>query len=459
MPLTSPSLFLATQRYSKAFCLLLLVASSCSATVAEVRHNFESELGLELRTYTENGQFTKQNEHNGAWDPVPAAFFSSEWHASWADGNQSFTLKPFVRIDGSHSDRAHWDLREAHWLGVYEQWEILIGVSKVFWGKTELLHLVDVINQTDTLEGADGEDKLGQPMLRLSWSGDNMNLQGFVLPYFRERRHVNEKGRLRPPLPINDKAALYESGAEEEHIDVALRMETWFGGFDIGVSAFSGTQRSPKLIPNGPVISTTLPPALSTPLLPLLSIAPNAFFTVDFPDSLIPIYGQMNQLSVDAQHTSDNWLWKLEVLWRDEDNSLANSIYSAIPADEQYSAATGGFEYSFYDLAGSGIDIGLVSEYLWDERGNHADNSFQNDFFIGARIAGNDVDDHTVLIGLVEDLNNHGRLHSIEFSRRIDNSGRLSLEARVFDRASEEDPLLSAIEKDDFIELQYIHYF
>ena len=40
-------------------------------------------------------------------------------------------------------------------------WSLSIGLGKVFWGVTEFNHLVDVINQTDLVEGIDGEAKLG----------------------------------------------------------------------------------------------------------------------------------------------------------------------------------------------------------------------------------------------------------------------------------------------------------
>ncbi|MDD7885073.1 hypothetical protein [Flavivirga sp. 57AJ16] len=41
---------------------------------------------------------------------------------------------------------------------------------------TESNHLVDIINQTDAVETFDGEEKLGQPMVQLSWGTDNIIL-------------------------------------------------------------------------------------------------------------------------------------------------------------------------------------------------------------------------------------------------------------------------------------------
>ncbi len=77
-----------------------------------------------------------------------------------------------------------------------------VGLSKVFWGAAEFVHLADIINQTDGVEGFDGEEKLGQPMLRLSLFLDRGTVNAFILPWFRERTFPGKKDRLRTPLVI-----------------------------------------------------------------------------------------------------------------------------------------------------------------------------------------------------------------------------------------------------------------
>ncbi|NIP18146.1 MAG: hypothetical protein GWM87_08305, partial [Xanthomonadales bacterium] len=70
------------------------------------------------------------------------------------------------------------------------------------------------------------------------------------MPYFRERTYPGEEGRLRAPLAVDTDAALYESSAGEHHADIALRWSHYFGDVDIGVHAFRGTAREPKLLPS-----------------------------------------------------------------------------------------------------------------------------------------------------------------------------------------------------------------
>jgi hypothetical protein len=90
-----------------------------------------------------------------------------EYYHEWENGS-SFTFVPFARLDSADSERTHFDIRELNYLHLADAWELRVGIGKVFWGTTEFVHLVDIINQTDGVESADGEEKLGQPMVHLS---------------------------------------------------------------------------------------------------------------------------------------------------------------------------------------------------------------------------------------------------------------------------------------------------
>ena len=70
----------------------------------------------------------------------------------------------------------------------FDPQEAIQGAMKVFWrsgyGDTTM---EDIVNQSDTLEDIDEEDKLGQPMINLDVQKDWGRLDLFVLPSFRER--------------------------------------------------------------------------------------------------------------------------------------------------------------------------------------------------------------------------------------------------------------------------------
>ena len=121
-------------------------------------------------------------------------------------------------------------------------------MGKVFWGVTEAVHLVDIVNQTDLVESLDGEEKLGQPMIDLSLIRDWGVVDLFVLPWFRERTFPSEDGRPRFAIPIDTHDPIYESSAEQHHVDFAARWSNSIGEWDIGLSYFYGTSREPRFV-------------------------------------------------------------------------------------------------------------------------------------------------------------------------------------------------------------------
>jgi len=109
----------------------------------------------------------------------------AEYYREWNAGKQSFRFTPFLRIDGRDNQRSHFDIRELNWTTVNDNWELTAGIGKVFWGVTESQNPVDIINQTDLIESTDGEEKLGQLMLKLNLAREWGNIELFVLPGFR----------------------------------------------------------------------------------------------------------------------------------------------------------------------------------------------------------------------------------------------------------------------------------
>ncbi len=408
-----------------AACLL----AAAQPASAEFYQQFDTELSLEGRAFAQSAAFESQTDGNLSVSVL------SEWYAEW-NRDFSVTIAPFARFDGSDDERSHIDLREFYWQGVFNSLEVRLGVSKVFWGKTELLHLVDIINQTDTVENIDGEDKLGQPMLRLNWALGNVSVQAYALPYFRERPFTGEAGRLRAPLPVLRDDAVYESSDEEKHLDYALRVQGYLGALDYGLAWFSGTARNPQLL------------------------AANIVNTADGPQpsALQPFYGLLDQLSLDAQYTVGSWLLKLEAVWRDQGLLAQSPGQPPALVGEKYGAATGGFEYTQYGVLESAWDIGYLAEYLWDERNDEADNGFQNDLFLATRLAANDVRDTTLLGGVVMDLDRGSRFISLEASRRLNGSTKVSLEMRLFSNIDPRDALFYPIRQDDYVQLELTHY-
>jgi hypothetical protein len=358
-----------------------------------------------------------------------------EYFNEWNDGSDLFTFKPYALLDQYDSERTHADIRELSWDHAADDWELRAGISKVFWGVTESVHLVDIINQTDLVVNIDGEDKLGQPMLKLSLIRDWGVVDMFLLPAFRERTFPGEEGRPRFAIPIDTDSVRYESAAEEWHTDAAVRWSDSIGEFDIGIAHFYGTSREPRFL----VEPTAVNPATG-------SI-----------DRLTPYYEIINQTSIDLQAIYGSWLWKLEAITRSGQGERINS-------------AAGGFEYTFVGVNASQIDIGVIGEYLYDSRGDELDpgealsgqpfslSPFQNDLVLGVRFTLNDVDSSELLASVILDVDGGGQSFNVEASRRIGNDWKLSLEARGVSNAPA-DSTLSSFEHDARLRMELARYF
>lgn len=387
--------------------LLTLLAVNASATAAE----WSGNVSVELRAFPNDALYAEQH------DVYTSLAAQPEFHHAWDDRKQGFTFTPFARLDQYDENRTHADLRELNMYVAAPTHEWRIGVRKVFWGVTESQHLVDIVNQTDAVESPDGEEKLGQPMVNLALIRPWGTVDLFVLTGFRERTFASEEGRPRFPLPVDTDNARYESDREWRHIDGAVRYRHSAGSIDLGLSYFNGTSREPRLL---------VEPGSSGPVL-------------------VPYYDQIRQYGLDVQATLESWLWKLEVIHRGGQG-------------ERFSAATGGFEYTFSGVFETGMDLGLITELLYDTRNDDAPTPFQRDVMIGGRLAFNDVQSTDLLVGMIYDPELASRAYSIEGSRRIGSSLKLSVEARSYAGVDRTDPLY-AYRADDYLQAELAWYF
>ena len=106
---------------------------------------------------------------------------------------------------------------------------------------------------------------------------------------------------------------------------------------------------------------------------------------------LIPHYDQIEQYALDAQWIIGATALKLEATRREQRGEWTNALVT-------------GFEYTLYGLFGSAIDMGLLSEYLYDERDPETQDLFDREIFAGTRLGFNDVAGTAVLAGAVRSL-------------------------------------------------------
>ncbi len=274
----------------------------------------------------------------------------------------SLILTPFLRLDSADSRRTHFDLREAKLEAYSGPWTIVVGSDVVFWGKTEFTRLVDIINQVDQVEDHGGQERLGQPMLRVSYLDDIGEFSLYYMPFFRERVYPGRSGRIRFHPPVDTRQPVYATSQDEWTPSFAARFEGVFGDTDLGLSAFYGLGRDPAL---QPVLVPDSP----------------------FPVSFRPYYERVFQAGIDVQNTVGATLWKAEAILR---NGQRNGRQFR---EEDYVALVGGLEHVLYGVGGGSADLSLLAEYAWDSRASRSLTGFQDDFLLGARFTLNDARD------------------------------------------------------------------
>ena len=391
-------------RYLQLISLFILSSASLSA---QAEGKFSGSVGAEVLSFQHESSVTEHSRH------YMSVVMKPEYVHEWSGGQHQVQFSAFARFNNNNENQTHADIRELYWSYASDSWELRAGIRKVFWGVTESQHLVDIINQTDGVERFDGEEKLGQPMINFAYIQDWGTLDFFVLPGFRERSFPSADARLNPLPVLSNDNATYDSSLERKHVDLAVRYSHYLGDWDFGISHFYGTSRDPSIAMGNNV--------------------------------LFPHYDLIHQTGIDVQATLENWLWKFEGIRR-----------SGI--GDTYFAATLGLEYSFFDIQESGVDLGIVAEYLYDDRGDQATTPFEDDSLIGLRIALNDTQSTDALIGIIVDNEGDGNILSLEASRRIGNSYKLNVEANKF-FGSDSNDLLYSIRNDDFIQFTLAYFY
>ncbi|MCR9145059.1 MAG: hypothetical protein NXI24_22665 [bacterium] len=393
-----------------------------SEAEAAVKPAFQlpGELSAELQV--EASAFLSPALYDGQEEVYASLALQPEYFVDWADGQQQFEAILFGRYDSHDKRRTHFDVRELSWLVAGDLWQFRAGVSKVYWGVTESRQLVDIINQVDAVEDLRLQERLGQPMINPALTTEYGTLSLFALPLFRERAFPGPKGRLRPLLLVSTDRARYESPDEDRHLDLAARYSHFLGPLDFGVSYFQGTAREPALLGgrdrNGAPI-------------------------------LIPFYELIRRGSLDTQLILGGLALKFEGIYEEKENAPT----------ENYFASVAGFEYTFVGIFGSLYDLGVIGEYLYDERLEDAPQPFDDDVFAGIRLVLNDAAGTEILAGAIVDRHRGTTLYQVEASRRLGDSWKLRLEMQLVEDAPPVDQAVFGLRNDDLARLTLSYFF
>jgi hypothetical protein len=376
--------------------------------------SLRAEMGGSARVFPDAPRFAGQASSRVS----PSVVFAPEFVLASNGGAWSLVGEGFVRLDAHDGNRSHGDVRELGLAYLGASFTAFVGVGQVFWGVTEVRHLVDIVNQVDAVEDLDGEDKLGQPMVTVTLEGEWGALDLHYLPYFRARTFPANDARLRGSLPTEEGAG-YGSGQGKWRPGFAARGFRTLGAVDLGISVFRGTSREPRFSIAGENVGA---PVLQS------------------------YYDVIDQVGVDAQWTGERTLLKLEAVTR---GGQGARLY----------ALSGGVEHTVYQILGSDDDLGLLGEVMLDSRGEAAPPTlFERDLFVGGRWALNDAWDTSILGGPLVDLATGELVVLLEAQRRIGSVWRLSADARLFGN-TEPGSVAHGIRNDSFVSVSLTRFF
>jgi hypothetical protein len=335
--------------------------------------------------------FTDPTDASRLVHPEASLVLHALGSVEWDEGDQWFELEPFFRIDVMTGERTRLDLRQAKWTISKGDWELLAGMTEVYWGVAESRRVVDVVNQWYPVGSVAGYEKLGQPMIRGTFFSDWGTFALYLLPLFRERPFDGSAGTLYSSLPVTEDLARDDSDRALIRRDYALRWSHSLGAVDLGVAYFRGRDRDPRFEAG-------------------IDSAGSAV--------LIPVYHRASRTSLDLQWTSGAWLWKAEVV-------TAGSAYGS------HTAAAGGTEYAFTDY------LSAFAEYVYDDRGAEATTSYENDLYLGGRLL---LHEGRLGAGLFADTRSGNRIAQASARRRLSDRLTLDVEGRIFMGDSSREP-------------------
>lgn len=369
----------------RALRLLAGVAAACGLATAAWGQNasLRGYVGADTRIYPSGAAFDGQ-EH------MPVSLLAEpRLRVVSADRRKAFLFVPYVRESAGTTDREGGDIRDLSASYYGDGWSALIGVSRVFWGAVESLHMVDIVNQSDMSEDYRGHFKLGQPMAMLTLDHGRGQFELLALPGVRERRFARSRSRPRLALPVLADAAFPDGKAP----GWAVRATFSHDRLDAHLSHFDGISREADFVP--------------------------AFDGQGRVVALRPSYRRIRQTSLDLTYSLDALILKGEFLYR--------RGYR-----RGFAAGAAGAEYVLAANA-RGADRALFVEHLFDQRPSDAPPAlFRRGWFLGGRYAANDAASSEIRGGIIFDVDSGARSFRIEGKRRWRQHWLLNLEFNGF---------------------------
>lgn len=307
-------------------------------------------------------------------------------------------VRVFGRLDSRDFNRTVFIVEELWGEVKLGDFEIRVGADLLNWTATEAFHPADIVNARNLDSDAESYEKIGEPMVALSYDVGNGSLTAYFFPYYSEAIFPAQSSRLSfipPGVTVGDNIRMRADGSLTEEnfgLQGALRFTQSFEGIDLSLHVVHHMDRSQ-------------PEVLFDPELGL----PRALFRT------------VTQVGGTFQQVIDGTIIKVEAGYRVFAQPEGGITRLGPVQDRDHLQLAVGLEYGWLiDDADLTILAEAQSYFFVDDEVRANLGVFQRDALIGARLSMNDTAGTEILLSSIVDLENPDQiLLNASFSRRI----------------------------------------
>ena len=393
------------------FSLIIGIGLSTNAVYAEsIFDSVSVDLAATSRFYLQDMDSNVQTLQNNQAKPRKLSYGSRlELKFNHKYQDVKFGARILGNWDKVDIERRYVDIREA---SAYKSWDDISvggGIDTFFWGVSESINLINVLNQSDVIASLDGKVKLGQTFVSLHHRIFNGDIKVYYLPTFRERSF--------PQRPSFGGQIVHTCIFEDDNKrgGIAARGVFYHNNVEFSLGYFKGTRRDPLFI------------KLSSKQA-----------------QLIPYYLQTENYLFDGVYLGTDATYKLEIKTGKEQS-------------KGFFASNIGIEYPIFSLPTILQDLVLIAEYVFDDRGNTVESHGQNDIFIGTKFELTSSGNTQVRFLFSYDFDYKSQYAEISYQYRITDYVRIKAKMMGVLKDSTNDLRLHPLANEEFIKMS-IHY-
>lgn len=336
---------------------------------------FKGEIEGRYDYYAKDSLFNEQSDRREQYSLATALDYNGQ-----ISRDIDITMSVFGRYHPEADKYWRGDVRELRLSYYASQLEVSGGMLMERWGVLEAFSPVDILNPRDRVEDFQGDVKLGIPGGRLSWLLDSGRVDVWLLPYSREERLAEGKDRFRTSaIMLSD--AEFENG--QNKLSSAVRVSQILETMEFAVSYYNGHARSPYFVPNLDGVGNVI--------------------------ALQPNYARIEQAGFELLWVRGQILVKLESIYRST-------------GDDDFTGLGIGLEREFPRIGSAKNSLTLYGEYYYDGRESDRISPltpFQNDVFLGFRLALNDLRSTEYELRFTRDLDYDSTFWDVRAKTRI----------------------------------------